>query len=162
MTMERNEVISRTQWNWESSTQWLSILTFILRSFTFANLLHKLWEVRYHRECLKPLSEILCSKLSDNIKNQLWYFQHYPISNGLLFSSFMTSCLTAYRYSYFERLFLLLLVSGYFCGMCCYAVVPTYRSEVTLLAFILTDFRVYFNFYNWDIFSKILFWKYIL
>lgn len=63
-------------------------------------------EVRYHKECLKSLSESLCSQLSGNIKNQLWSFQHYPISNGLLFTAFMTSCLAAYRYSYSERLLL--------------------------------------------------------
>lgn len=43
MMMESNEVIAWTQCTRESSTQWLNILTFILRPFTFVNLLHKLW-----------------------------------------------------------------------------------------------------------------------
>lgn len=41
----------------------------------------------------------------------------------------------------------MLLVSGYFCGMRYYAVVPTYRAEAILFC-IFIDFKVCFNFDN--------------
>lgn len=134
MMMESDEVIAWTQCNRESSTQWLNILTFILRPFTFVNLLHKLWGSQKSQGVSKTsVWKSLFQTVRQYKKNQLWYFQHYPISNGLLFGSFMTSCLTTYRYSYFRRLLLILLVSGYFCGMRYYAVVPTYRSEAIFI-----------------------------